>query len=68
MADSVCWVGSANAEKSYFYNTRNVGMVVESHVMAEQVKNIFMKDWNGPYTHDIFPDGEYTPREHGEKQ
>lgn len=67
VADSVCWVGSANAEKSYFYNTRNVGLVVESHVMAEQVHGIFMKDWNGPYTHYILADGEYTPREHGEK-
>ena len=67
VADSSrCWVGSSNAEKSYFYNTRNVGVLIRSRTMAGLLRRIFMKDWNGPYTELIGPEGEYKLREHGE--
>jgi phosphatidylserine/phosphatidylglycerophosphate/cardiolipin synthase-like enzyme len=68
VADSNCWIGSANAEKSYFYNTRNIGMVVvDNKKFSDRVRDIFYLDWNGPYTHYIKPGEDYTPREHGEK-
>ncbi len=67
VGDNVCWIGSANAEKSYFYNTRNVGVVVENKKFSDSVRDIFYLGWNGPYTHYIKPEEDYTPREHGEK-
>jgi phosphatidylserine/phosphatidylglycerophosphate/cardiolipin synthase-like enzyme len=68
VADSNTWIGSANAEKSYFYNTRNVGLVIEENQkFSSRVREIFYKDWNGPYTHYIKPEEEYIGREHGEK-
>jgi phosphatidylserine/phosphatidylglycerophosphate/cardiolipin synthase-like enzyme len=65
---SSCWIGSSNAEKSYFYNTRNVGVVVWNTKVAGILRRVFMKDWNGPYTELVHQEGEYKPREHGEKK
>ncbi len=68
VADStVCWIGSSNAEKSYFYNSRDAGVTITNKKLTTQLYDIFMKDWNGEYTHPIKPGGEYKPREHGEK-
>ncbi len=60
--NNVCWIGTANAEKSYFRNSRNVGVVIDNSKIASEVKDIFMKDWNGPYTYYITTGGNYTPR------
>ena len=65
---SSCWVGSSNAEKSYFYNTRNVGVVVWNVRVASLLRRIFLKDWNGPYTEKVEQNGMYVPREHGERK
>ena len=65
---TACWIGSSNAEKSYFYNTRNVGVVVWNMKVGNLLQGVFMKDWYGPYTELIRQDGEYKPREHGEKK
>lgn len=63
---SSCWIGSSNAEKSYFYNTRNVGVVVWNTKVASILRRVFMNDWNGPYTELVRQDGEYKAKEHGE--
>ena len=63
-----CWIGSSNAEKSYFYNTRNVGVVVSNAKVAGILERVFMKDWDGPYTEFVRQDGEYRPKAHGEKK
>jgi phosphatidylserine/phosphatidylglycerophosphate/cardiolipin synthase-like enzyme len=60
--ENECWIGTANAEKSYFTNSRNVGVVAKNGKFALEVKNIFMKSWNGPYTHFIEQDKNYIPR------
>jgi phosphatidylserine/phosphatidylglycerophosphate/cardiolipin synthase-like enzyme len=62
------WLGTANCEKSYFYTTRNLGVVGKSPFLAETLANIFLKSWNSPYKELITQKGEYTPREHGEKK
>lgn len=62
-----CWVGTADAEKSNFYNSRNVGAEISNRKLSVQLYNIFMKDWNSEYTRGIKPNGNYKVREHGEK-
>jgi phosphatidylserine/phosphatidylglycerophosphate/cardiolipin synthase-like enzyme len=64
---SSCWLGTSNAEKSYFYNTRNVGVVVFNSKIAGILRRVFLKGWNGPYTELIQQEVEYKPREHGER-
>jgi phosphatidylserine/phosphatidylglycerophosphate/cardiolipin synthase-like enzyme len=63
---SACWIGTSNWEKSYFYNCRNLGLIVKNNNIAKQVRFIFYKSWEGKYTKMIQPDIEYTPRKHGE--
>lgn len=68
VADShTFWLGTSNAEKSYFYNARNVGVVGKSTLFAERLRQVFMKGWNGPYTELIHADAVYEKREHGER-
>ncbi len=62
------WLGTSNCEKSYFYNVRNIGIVVNNIRLAGRLQNIFLKDWTGKYTEPITWDRTYTPREHGEKK
>ena len=66
--DTTFWLGTANCEKSYFYTTRNLGVVGKSPFLAGTLSKIFLKSWNSPYKELITQQGEYKPREHGEKK
>jgi phosphatidylserine/phosphatidylglycerophosphate/cardiolipin synthase-like enzyme len=69
LADSsTFWLGTANAEKSYFHTVRNLGVVVHNVTLGSLVHRIFSRSWNGPYVEPVTPDGAYTRREHGEKK
>jgi phosphatidylserine/phosphatidylglycerophosphate/cardiolipin synthase-like enzyme len=61
------WLGTSNGEKSYFSTSRNLGVIVTNSALAAQLRNIFMKSWDGPYCETIRPDGIYPPRQHGER-
>jgi len=65
-ADSVCWIGTSNMSKDYFYKSRNVGVVVENGKFTQRVRDIFYKSWNSEYAHIIEADGIYEVRKHGE--
>jgi phosphatidylserine/phosphatidylglycerophosphate/cardiolipin synthase-like enzyme len=64
--ESAFWVGSANAEKGYFYTTRNVGISGKSTPLTRTLKEIFLKSWDGPYTQSVRADSTYPRRQHGE--
>ncbi len=66
--DTTFWLGTANCEKSYFYSTRNLGIVGTSAALAGRLSKIFDKSWNSPYKELITPEGKYEPREHGERK
>jgi phosphatidylserine/phosphatidylglycerophosphate/cardiolipin synthase-like enzyme len=60
------WLGTSNCEKSYFYGTRNLGLLCTDERLARRLAAIFEKSWSGPYM-DLIADGKsYTPRKHGE--
>jgi phosphatidylserine/phosphatidylglycerophosphate/cardiolipin synthase-like enzyme len=63
--DTKFWLGTSNCEKSYFYSSRNLGIVCTDPHLAGTLSRIFAKSWNSPYKELITPDGEYKPREHG---
>ncbi|MEO8168734.1 MAG: phospholipase D-like domain-containing protein, partial [bacterium] len=44
------WLGTSNAEKSYFYTVRNVGVVVKNKRLGGLLQRVFIKSWKGPYT------------------
>ena len=68
LADSSAfWLGTSNAEKSYFYRVRNVGAIVASRTLAPVLHRVFEKSWEGPYVERVDPGKQYEKREHGEK-
>ena len=66
--DAKFWLGTSNCEKSYFYSTRNLGIVCTSASLAERLSRIFEKSWDSPYKELVTADGEYKAREHGERK
>jgi phosphatidylserine/phosphatidylglycerophosphate/cardiolipin synthase-like enzyme len=62
------WLGTGNCEKSYYYSSRNVGIVCTSPRLAGTLSRIFLKSWNSPYKEWITQSGKYSVREHGEKK
>jgi phosphatidylserine/phosphatidylglycerophosphate/cardiolipin synthase-like enzyme len=63
---STFWLGTSNAEKSYFHSARNLGIIIQHAKLAQTMRDIFMKSWDGPYTELVKPEGEYRARRHGE--
>lgn len=61
-ADNITWIGTSNMSYDYFYESRNVGLVVESGKFTERVREIFYKSWDSEYAHPIESMGEYVPR------
>ncbi|MGE5314945.1 MAG: phospholipase D-like domain-containing protein, partial [Acidobacteriota bacterium] len=58
------WLGTSNAERGYFHESRNLGIIVQSRKLAGRLHEIFMKSWSGPYTEKITKEGTYTKRKH----
>lgn len=44
------WVGSENWSKGYFFNSRDVGLVVHSPDVGGKLDQIFRQVWNSPYS------------------
>jgi len=59
--DHFSWIGTSNWEKSYFYNDRNIGVVVENMAVNKILKKIYVNNWNSPYSYSLKPEIEYTP-------
>jgi phosphatidylserine/phosphatidylglycerophosphate/cardiolipin synthase-like enzyme len=62
------WLGTSNHSKSYFYTSRNFGVICTGRQLAGILTRIFDKSWNSPYKQLITQDGVYKPREHGERK
>lgn len=62
-----CWIGTSNWEKSYFYTSRNLGLVIKNTKITQTIKNIFFMSWDSKYTLLIHPEIEYELRKHGEQ-
>jgi len=55
------WIGTSNWSKDYFYNSRNVGLIINDSVLAKTVKEFFESSWNSPYAYFVDPCKEYEP-------
>ena len=58
---TTCWVGTSNWEKSYFYTTRNVGLVAQSRELTAALDRDFRTLWGSPYAYPVRPEEEYVP-------
>jgi phosphatidylserine/phosphatidylglycerophosphate/cardiolipin synthase-like enzyme len=64
--DNLSWIGTSNWEKSYFYNARNIGVVVENKTINKTLKKIYLNNWNSSYSYSLKPEVDYTPPKVGE--
>ncbi len=58
------WLGTSNAEKGYFYNSRNLGVVATNSRLASTLHRVFLKSWDSQYTEPVTPGMKYERRKH----
>lgn len=56
-----CWIGSSNWEKGYFYNCRNLGIIIKSMSITEKLREIFFTNWMGSYARPVEIMKNYEP-------
>jgi len=55
------WLGTGNWEKSYFFATRNVGVLAHHPRVAGELNACFLDLWNSPYAYPVDPCADYEP-------
>jgi phosphatidylserine/phosphatidylglycerophosphate/cardiolipin synthase-like enzyme len=60
------WIGTSNWEKDYFYESRNVGLVVDGAAFAQKLDRFFRDDWTSPYAALVDPCAMYEPPKIGD--
>jgi phosphatidylserine/phosphatidylglycerophosphate/cardiolipin synthase-like enzyme len=57
--NNLLWLGSSNWAKSYFYRSRNVGVVIRGQTVNSTVAKVFFKSWDSSYAEIINPCKNY---------
>ena len=65
--EKLTWIGTSNWKKNYFYNSRNLGLIIRSKSINKKIMEIFDKSWNSEYTNLIDINKNYKPKQHGDK-
>ncbi|MCK6446037.1 MAG: phospholipase D-like domain-containing protein [Planctomycetes bacterium] len=60
------WLGTSNWERDYFYESRNVGVLVEGAPFATQLERCFADVWTSPYAAAVDPQATYEVPRFGE--
>lgn len=55
------WVGTSNWERDYFYQSRNVGLVLDDRAVVAQLAAFFATAWRSPYAAPFDPAAAYEP-------
>ncbi|MFN0149722.1 MAG: phospholipase D-like domain-containing protein [bacterium] len=55
------WIGTSNWERDYFYESRNVGVTVESEKIGGILDRFFASGWESEYAYRVDPAVEYAP-------
>ncbi len=55
------WVGSSNFSGDYFFNSRNLGVIVDGAAFAADVGRVFAGVWSSTYAYELDPDADYEP-------
>lgn len=57
--DSLSWLGTSNWGRSYFYSSRNLGLVIKNPTLNQRLRQIFNKSWDSPYAFVLEPTKSY---------
>lgn len=55
------WLGTSNWERDYFYQSRNVGLLLEDRAVVAQLGAFFASAWQSQYTAAFDPAAAYEP-------
>ena len=65
--DNLTWLGTSNWSRNYFYNSRNLGLLIENRTVTNRFREIFLKSWESPYAWSPQPGVEYPVKFYGEQ-
>lgn len=60
------WVGTSNWERDYFFQSRNVGLIVEGGLVPKRLESFFADGWTSAYAKPVDPCATYTPPKFGD--
>jgi phosphatidylserine/phosphatidylglycerophosphate/cardiolipin synthase-like enzyme len=60
------WIGTSNWERSYFYESRNAGLILEGTALAGTLEAFFRGGWTSDYAVPVDPDATYAAPRIGE--
>jgi len=60
--DNAAWLGTSNWSGDYFYQSRNVGIVVKGERFNRDLKQSFEHYWSSDYAHAVDPDASYPAK------
>lgn len=49
----ISWVGTSNWERSYFYNSRNISLIMKNTGINSELNKVFEISWNSPYAEPV---------------
>ena len=55
------WIGTSNWERDYFYESRNVGLIVSGGTIPARLERFFADDWQSQYAASVEVCGKYDP-------
>ena len=59
------WIGTSNWERDYFYESRNVGLVIKGGALPARLDAFFADGWSSPYATRVDGNAHYeAPRTH----
>ena len=57
----LCWLGTSNWSRDYFFASRNLGVVLEGEGAARDADAFFARGWRDAAAETVSPCGEYSP-------
>lgn len=61
------WVGSSNWERGYFYESRNVGFLLDGATANRALADFYQSNWQSPHTYEVDPEATYEVPVFGER-
>lgn len=60
------WIGTSNWERDYFFQSRNVGLIVDGGAVPKRLDLYFTDGWTSSYAKAVDPCATYTPPKFGD--
>ena len=60
------WIGTSNWERDYFYQSRNVGVILEGGALPQRLDAFFVDGWTSKYAKEVDPCATYTAPKFGD--